>query len=117
MIFGRRPISPLAAQKMRRSGNIYASPAISLESVHLGRRRSLSLDDLGINKDYINDLNSPPSLSIASNLGSPTIIDDTDDDLDDLPLEETTPGELKMKSDLIKGHMFKNWSLVKNQHF
>jgi len=99
MIFGRRPISPLAAQKMRRSGNIYASPAISLESVHLGRRRSLSLDDLGINKDYINDLNSPPSLSIASNLGSPTIIDDTDDDLDDLPLEETTPESTKRETE------------------
>ena len=56
------------------------------------------MDDLGINKDYINDLNSPPSLSIASNLGSPTIIDDTDDDLDELPLEETTPGELTLKS-------------------
>jgi len=99
MIFGKRPLSPLAAQRMRRSGNIYASPAISLESVHLGRRRSLSLDDLGINKDYLNDLNSPPSLSIASNLASPTIIDDTDDDLDDLPLEETSPESIKRETE------------------
>jgi len=95
MIFGKRPISPLA-QRIRKSGNLYPLPAISMESVHLGRRRSLSLDDLGI-KDYTqnNDLTSPPSLSIASNLGSPTIIDDTDDDLDDLPLEETQEQESK----------------------
>lgn len=98
MIFGKRPVSPLA-QRIRRSGNIYASPAISLESVHLGRRRSLSLDDLGINKDYTNDLNSPPSLSIASNLGSPNTIDDTDDDLDDLPLEETPEEDTKPETE------------------
>ena len=92
MIFGRRPMSPLA-QRIRKSGHIYPLSAISMESVdNLGRRRSLSLDDLGIktssNQFNHNDLTSPPSLSIASNLGSPTIIDDTDDELDDLPLEE-----------------------------
>lgn len=91
-------MSPLVQQRMRRSGNIYASPAISLESIHLGRRRSLSLDDLGINKNYTNDLNSPPSLSVASNLGSPNNIDDTDDDLDDLPLEET-PEDAKKETE------------------
>ena len=92
MIFGRRPMSPLA-QRIRKSGHIYPLSAISMESVdNLGRRRSLSLDDLGIktssNQFNHNDLTSPPSLSSASNLGSPTIIDDTDDELDDLPLEE-----------------------------
>ena len=91
MIFGRRPMSPLA-QRIRKSGHIYPLSAISMESVDLGRRRSLSLDDLGIktssNQFNHNDLTSPPSLSSASNLGSPTIIDDTDDDFDDLPLEE-----------------------------
>ena len=92
MIFGRRPMSPLA-QRIRKSGHIYPLSAISMESVdNLGRRRSLSLDDLGIktssNQFNQNDLTSPPSLSSASNLGSPTIIDDTDDELDDLPLEE-----------------------------
>ena len=92
MIFGRRPMSPLA-QRIRKSGHIYPLSAISMESVdNLGRRRSLSLDDLGIktssNQFNHNDLTSPPSLSSASNLGSPTIIDDTDDDFDDLPLEE-----------------------------
>ena len=48
MIFGRRPMSPLA-QRIRKSGHIYPLSAISMESVdNLGRRRSLSLDDLGI---------------------------------------------------------------------
>ena len=93
MIFGRRPMSPLA-QRIRKSGHIYPLSAISMESVdNLGRRRSLSLDDLGIKTssnqfNNHNDLTSPPSLSSTSNLGSPTIIDDTDDELDDLPLEE-----------------------------
>ena len=88
MIFGKRPVSP-SAQRILRSGNIYASPTVSLESLNLGRRRSLSLDDLGMKTTFRNDLTtSPPSLSLASDLGSPNI-DDTDDDLDDLPLEES----------------------------
>ena len=100
MIFGKRPVSPLA-QRIRRSGNIYvASPTVSLESLNLGRRRSLSLDDLGMSsKTFRNDLTSPPSLSLASDLGSPINIDDTDDDLDDLPLEaESSLSEQDMKN-------------------
>lgn len=104
MIFGRRPMSPLA-QRIRKSGHIYPLSAISMESVdNLGRRRSLSLDDLGIktssNQFNHNDLTSPPSLSSASNLGSPTIIDDTDDELDDLPLEEISEQECKRDTEL-----------------
>ena len=104
MIFGRRPMSPLA-QRTRKSGHIYPLSAISMESVDLGRRRSLSLDDLGIktssNQFNHNDLTSPPSLSSASNLGSPTIIDDTDDDFDDLPLEEISGKRWKISQNCI----------------
>lgn len=47
-----------------------------MESIDLGRRRSLSLDDLGLN-----GMTSPHSLPLS-------LVDDTDDDLDDLPSQE-----------------------------
>lgn len=63
----------LSLGKLRKSSDVLTGagqPAISLESVYLARRRSLSLDDLG--------LVSPPSLPTS-------MMDDTDEDLDDLP--------------------------------
>ncbi len=82
MIFGKSVASP----RTRRSGNIYsASPALSLESVDLGRRRSLSLDDLGI-KGFSNEFSSLKGLSLTE--------DNTDEELEDLPSQEESPLEL-----------------------
>lgn len=86
MVFLKHPASPMM-QRLRRSGNIDAVPAVSLESIDLGRRRSFSLDDLGIDKSYPdNDL----SKSTAPRLSD---LDDTDEDLDDLPSQEETDAD------------------------
>lgn len=79
---------------------MWATPAPSMDSfsseyVCVGRRRSLSLDDLGmgalgsvdneLRKQFLdNDTPSEPQTA-ASN------VDDTDDDLEDLPSQEETP--------------------------
>lgn len=65
--------------KLRKSSHALGQPAVSLESVYLGRRRSLSLDDLGLGLPPVNMMQSPTSLPM---------MDDTDEDLDDLPSQE-----------------------------
>ena len=87
MIFN--PSSPMAQRLlMRKSGNIlYGSANSSVENIFIGRRRSLSLDDLGLSGlDFENCLGKEDENyhSITSNTG-----DTDDDDLgEELPYQD-----------------------------
>lgn len=105
---------------MRKYGNLYGSATSSIENVFVGRRRSLSLDDLGLNcLDFEKSLKKEHE-NCNSN------IDDTDDDLDEeLPYQEddstfeaskhSTPKEtgansLSTISESSPAHSFDEWS-------
>lgn len=111
-------------QRLRRSGQIHASPALSLESLHLDqRRRSFSLDDLGNTSPPGQERfhASPPEqerfhaslpgqerfiqqqqndLSKSQEDKSSVLdLDDTDEDLDDLPSQEESPLEQQTRTE------------------
>ena len=118
MIFN--PASPMAQRLLlRKSGHLlYGSANSSIENVFVGRRRSLSLDDLGLNGlDFENSLKKERENyhSITSN------IDDTDEDLDEeLPYQDdsatfeasrhSTPKEPGAKSLSTISESFDEWS-------
>lgn len=78
---------------MRKSGhNLHESSNTSLENIFVGRRRSLSLDDLGFNSLNVEDmLKKDHEIRFCS----PPHIDDTDDDLEEeLPYQEESCEDL-----------------------
>lgn len=86
MIFSRYPAdSPLVS---RRRGHFSTTAAPSVDNLKkhttLGRRRSLSLDDLGFKNNYNidNEMTTTPDMSLSN-------ICDTEDDLSDFPEEES----------------------------
>jgi len=90
---------------MRKSGlNLHASANASLENVFVGRRRSLSLDDLGANGFNVEDmLKKDHEFSFSSDAN----IDDTDEDL-----EEELPYQAEACEDLGANELASNLTTI-----